>query len=139
MLHNRPGDHCGGCLAVIHKNHIPIKELENGNTPAIEYAVWKAKVHNKTIHLMGMYHPPPSSINKTMTGMFIDEMTDLLTDKIPKYSNLVMLGDLTSVQKMYKIQAWSSSMTQWQLLAYNSRFKGQLQNGKQVRFNLYTT
>ena len=28
-----------------------------------------------------------------MTGMVLDEMTDLLTDKIPKYSNLMILGD----------------------------------------------
>ena len=27
------------------------------------------------------------------TSMFIDEITDLLTDIIPKYSNLILLGD----------------------------------------------
>ena len=84
-LHNRPGDHCGGELALIHKNHIAIKEMEKGNTATIEYAVWKATIHNKTIHLMGIYHAPPSSTNKTMTDMFIDEMTDLLTDNFTKY------------------------------------------------------
>ena len=41
---------------------------------------------------MGIYHLPPSSTNKTMTGMFIDEITDLLTDNIPKHSNLIILG-----------------------------------------------
>ena len=91
-LHNRPGNHCGGGLAIIHKNHIPIKELKKGNTPPIGYAVWKATVSNKTIHLMGIYHLPPSSANKTKTSMFIDEITDLLTDIIQKYSNLIILG-----------------------------------------------
>ena len=38
-LHNRPSDHCGGGLALIHKNHILIKELRKGNTPTIEYGV----------------------------------------------------------------------------------------------------
>ena len=42
---------------------------------------------------MGIYLLSPSSTNKTMTGMFIDEITDLLTDKIPKYPNLIILGD----------------------------------------------
>ena len=70
-------------LALNHKNHILIKELKKGNTPTIEYAVWRATVHNKTIHLMGIYHPPLSSINKTTTGMYIDEITDLQTDNIP--------------------------------------------------------
>ena len=45
------------------------------------------------MHLIGIYHPPPSSINKTITGMFIDDITDLLTDSILKYSNLIILGD----------------------------------------------
>ena len=93
LLHNKPSDQLRGGLALIHKNHIPTKELEKGNTPTIEYAVSKATVCNKTIHLMGIDHLPPGSTNKTTTGMFIDEMTDLLTDKIPKYSNLIILGD----------------------------------------------
>ena len=42
---------------------------------------------------MGLYFPLLSSTNKTMTGMFIDEITDLLTDNIPKCSNLIKLGD----------------------------------------------
>ena len=82
-LHNRPGDHCGGGLALIHKNHIPI-ELRKGNTPTIEYGVWKATICNKTIHLVGIYHPPPSTTNRTTTNMFIDEITNLLTDITPK-------------------------------------------------------
>ena len=75
---------------------------------------------------MGIYHLPPSSTNKTMTGMFIDEMTDLLTDKIPKYSNLIILGDFNISADMYQIQTLPSSVTQWELLAYNSMYKGQL-------------
>ena len=43
-LHNRPNDQCGGGLALIHKKHIPIKELRKGNTSTIEYGVWKATV-----------------------------------------------------------------------------------------------
>ena len=50
-------------------------------------------VHNMTIHLMGIYHPLQSLTNKTMACMFIDEITDLLSDNIPKYSNLIILED----------------------------------------------
>ena len=93
LLHNRPNDQCGGGLVLIHKNHIPIKELRKGNTPTIEYGVWKATIHNKTIHLVGIYHPLPSTIKRTTTSMFIHEITDLLTDTVPKYPNLIILGD----------------------------------------------
>ena len=92
-LHNRPNDQRGGGLALIHKKHIPIKELKKGNTPTIEYGVWKATARNKAIHLVGIYHPPPSTTNRTTTGMFIDEITEVLTDIVPKYPNLIILGD----------------------------------------------
>ena len=40
---------------------------------------------------MGIYHPPPG--NDTTNAMLIDDITDLLADKIGK-NNIVMLGDL---------------------------------------------
>ena len=43
-LHNRPKDQHGGGLALIHKKHMPIKELRKGNTSMIEYGIWKATV-----------------------------------------------------------------------------------------------
>ena len=64
-LHNRPNDQHGGGLALIHKKHIPIKEIRKGSTPTIEYGIWKATVQNKAIHLVGIYHPPPSTANRT--------------------------------------------------------------------------
>ena len=92
-LHNRPNDQHGGGLALIHKKHIPIKEIRKGSTPTIEYGIWEATVQNKAIHLVGIYHPPPSTTNRTTTYMFIDEITNLLTDNVPKYPNLIILGD----------------------------------------------
>ena len=92
-LHNRPSDQHGGGLALIHKKHIPITEIRKGNTPTIEYGIRKATVRNKAIHLVGIYHPPPSTTNRTTTGMFIDEITDPLTDTVPKYPSLIILGD----------------------------------------------
>ena len=38
--------------------------------------------------------PPTTKYNiQNKTRMFIDDITDLLTDIIPKYSNLILLGD----------------------------------------------
>ena len=41
---------------------------------------------------MGIYHPPPD--NDTTNAMFIDDITDLLADRIGKYNNIVMQGGL---------------------------------------------
>ena len=57
-----------------------------------EYALWKTILQNKPLYIMGIYHPPPS--NDTTNSMFIDDITDFLVDKIGKYNNIVMLGDL---------------------------------------------
>ena len=40
-----------------------------------------------------MYHPPPQGKYNTMNGMFIDDITELLTNKLPQYQNSILLGD----------------------------------------------
>ena len=43
--HNRSGQRKGGVIALIHKS-LNIQQLEQGNTPTIKYAVWKAIANN---------------------------------------------------------------------------------------------
>ena len=40
-----------------------------------------------------MYHPPPKGTGNTTNGMFIDDITELLTNKLPQYQNNIILGD----------------------------------------------
>ena len=40
-----------------------------------------------------MYHPLPKGKQKTTNGMFIDDITELLTNKLPQYQNSILLGD----------------------------------------------
>ena len=40
-----------------------------------------------------MYHSPPKGEYNTTNGMFIDDITELLTDKLPQYQNSMLLGD----------------------------------------------
>ena len=89
--HNRPGQKKGRGIALVHKKSINIKQLEQGNTPTIEYVVWKTIGSNTPIHLIGLYHPPPT--DGTTTTMFLDEITELLTTLICKYDNIMLLGN----------------------------------------------
>ena len=41
---------------------------------------------------MGIYHPPPG--NNITNAIFIDEIIELLANRITKYNNMVILGDL---------------------------------------------
>ena len=88
--HNRPGQKKGGGIALIHKKSLNVQQLEQGNIPTTEYAVWKTKAVNTPLHLMGLYHPPPT--DGMTTTMFLDEVTKLLMALIPKY-NIMLLGD----------------------------------------------
>ena len=47
-----------------------------------EYVLWKTILQNKLLYIMGIYHPPQD--NDTTNAMFIDDITDLLVDKIGK-------------------------------------------------------
>ena len=68
-----------------------MQRLEQGNTPTIEYAVWKTIANNTPLHLTGLYHPPPT--NRMTATMFLDEVTELLMALVPKYNNIMLLGD----------------------------------------------
>ena len=90
--HNRPSQKKGGGIALIHKKSLNVQQLKEGNTPTIEYAVWTTIAKNTPIHLIGLYHPPPT--DGMTTTMFLDEITELLMALIPKYNNITLLGDL---------------------------------------------
>ena len=70
-----------------------IKLLENGNTPTLEYAIWKYTIRNKPLQIIGLYQPLPKGKHNTNNGMFIDDITELLTNKLPQYQNNILLGD----------------------------------------------
>ena len=61
----------------------------------IEYAVGKIEIKNKSLHIIGIYHPPPNAQDNATSNMFLDEITELLTALIPKYNNLMILGDFS--------------------------------------------
>ena len=88
--HNRPSQKKGGGIALIHKRLPNVQQLKEGNTPTMKYAVWKPIANNAPIHLIGLYHLPPT--DGTTTTMFLDEITELLMALIPKY-NIRLLGD----------------------------------------------
>ena len=47
----------------------------------IEYAMWKVIIRNKLVHILGLYHPPANAKDKTTNNMFIDDITELLSEK----------------------------------------------------------
>ena len=50
-------------------------------------------IANKTVHIMGTYHPPKSISNQSTMNLFFEELSDYLTENINKYEELIILGD----------------------------------------------
>ena len=55
----------GGGITLIFGRNNNIKLLENGNTPTLEYAIWRYTIRNKPIHITGIYHPPSNGEHST--------------------------------------------------------------------------
>ena len=87
--HNRPSK--GGGIALLYKDSMKVNKIEAQHLHTIEYAIWQVSLKNKTIEILGIYHPPPKQ-DQTNT-IFLDEITKLLTSKLPNMENAILLGD----------------------------------------------
>ena len=85
---NRPSR--GGGIALLYKYSMKVKKIEGQHLHTIEYAIWLVSLKNKTIEILGIYHPPPKQ-DQTNT-IFLDEITELLTSKLPNTENTIILG-----------------------------------------------
>ena len=61
--------------------------------PTMEYSIWKYISMNKTIHVIGICHPPPPAENATMNAGFLNDLTELLMDKLGQLENIILLRD----------------------------------------------
>ena len=59
----------------------------------MEYAIWHVSMKNKSINILGIYHPPPKQ--HLTNAIFLDELTELLTTRLPNIENPIILGDFS--------------------------------------------
>ena len=45
------------------------------------------------MHIIGIYHPPPTAESATTNAGFLDDLTELLMDKLAQLEHIVLLGD----------------------------------------------
>ena len=81
----------GGGIALLYKDSMKVKKIKAQHLCTIEYAIWQVSLKNKTIEILGIYNPPPKH-DQTNT-IFLDEITKLLTSKLPNMENAIILGD----------------------------------------------
>ena len=95
VLQNRQGPKKGGGIVLRYKcqysNDITL--LEKTTISTMEYLVCRFIHRSKPYHIIGLHHPPPSIDNLMTASTFIDEITSLLTERITKLDNIMILGD----------------------------------------------
>ena len=73
LAQKRLGPKKGGGIALIYKHKYNNIKLLEKNTMTMEYIVCKLIHKNKPVHIIGIYHPPPSTSNQTTNATFIDK------------------------------------------------------------------
>ena len=81
----------GGGLALLYKQNMKIKKTKAQHLCMMEYAIWHVSLKNKSLNILGIYHPPPKQHLTNAT--FLDEPTELLTTRLPNLENPIILGD----------------------------------------------
>ena len=66
---------------------------EANTTPTMEYSIWNYIKKNKPTHIKesNIHYQVPKM--PTTNAMFLDDLTELLTDKLTQLENIILLGD----------------------------------------------
>ena len=84
----------GGGIMVVCKQSIQLKRLKKGNKLSFEYGIWRLSFKSITMTIIVIYRPPYSQKHQYTVSAFLDELTDLLTNVLPDYNNIIVLGDI---------------------------------------------
>ena len=83
----------GRGVGIICRQNLQINQLDGLVLDALEMGLWKLTIANKTVHIMGIYHPPKCISNTSTMNLFFEELSDYLTENINKYEELIILDD----------------------------------------------
>ena len=83
----------GGRIALIHRSNINVIKVDQKQNRSFESAHWMMTTGNHTLNILGLYHPPYSVRQKITNTMFIDDLTDYLTDSLASFRNILICGE----------------------------------------------
>ena len=89
---NRSGRRGGG-LAIVSRDGINVVKKQENELESFQYAIWEVNNKSSTFNIMGLYRPPYSNMNKTTIKFFTNEVTELITELITTYNDLIITGD----------------------------------------------
>ena len=78
-----------GGISMAYRTTINMSNPLSGSTKCFEYGTWRLILRNITLHVMGLYRPPPASTY----GQFVVDFFYFMEKNMQKYSNLLITGD----------------------------------------------
>ena len=91
-VRNREGERGGG-LSLIYGSNIIAKELPQRKQRSFKVTHWMTTLGNSTSNILGIYHPPYSVGHNITNAMFLDDLTEFLTDRMASYRNILIWSD----------------------------------------------
>ena len=67
--------------------------ISTGQSDNLEYGFWRLQIGGNTIHLLGIYHPPPSDKICSNYTKFMEEFMTLIGNLRSDYKNILIAGD----------------------------------------------
>ena len=89
---NRVGKKDGG-LALIYRSNITVTKMNQKQCRSFEAVHWMITVGNSVLNILDIYHPPYSISQKITSSMFMDDLTDDLTEWMASFRNIIICGD----------------------------------------------
>ena len=84
-----------GGLAIIYKREYRVKKLYEYELQSFQFAKWRVSLTQKAITLNAIYHPPYSKKHPITNSVFLNELTDKLSDlAIENNTDSIILEDL---------------------------------------------
>lgn len=95
MMHvDRPNEQTGGGIALVHKEHISMRQCHLTVYTQFEYIMCTVCLTNNTIDIVVIYRPPPSRQNNFKTSVFLSECEDFFAQCSVRISELYIVGDI---------------------------------------------
>ena len=87
-------DRRGGGIGFLHKKTLKLSEIEKEEHETFELASAKVLLKNKIFKVYGIYHSPPSPVNRHTNLQFVEELSEKMSIKLVDDLDILITGDL---------------------------------------------
>ena len=81
-------------IALLYSNEYKIKTVTHIKYNRFESRIWNIQSGSTHCTLQAVYHPPVGAQQGITNSIFINYLTELLTEVVSNHSNLIILGDI---------------------------------------------